>query len=88
MVGYGVDYHAPRPPFILAKLFWRSPFALPFQVLWFCVSLFGRLLAGVVGLGGGTESIAKKEVRWVFTEAGARGYDWRNDAAIGSDEFL
>ena len=49
MEGFGVIYGAPRPPFILAKMFWRkalSAFLLP---TWFVVGVVFRFVATVCG---------------------------------------
>lgn len=51
MVGYGVNYNAPRPPFILFKLMWRSPLGLLLKPIWYVVRTLYNLAAGEFGAG-------------------------------------
>ena len=58
MVGYGVDIHAPRPPFVLAKVLYRNTavgtIVAPFYCLAGMVVRWGGGLGGyLVGFGGG-----------------------------------
>ena len=52
MVSFGVDLDRPRPPFILAKLLWRSPIGYILKPLWFVFALmlksFTKSLAWLV----------------------------------------
>ena len=58
MVGYGVDIHAPHPPFVLAKVLYRNTavgtIVAPFYYLARMVVRLGAGLGGYfVGLGAG-----------------------------------
>lgn len=93
MDGYGVDYTAPRPPFVLFKLLWRSPVGAPLQSLWFVISLFVRLFSGIFGFGAGffgsgDGKAVNGQGPWTYGEAAAPVQSWGDDAAIGSDEYL
>ena len=77
MVGYGVDYNCPRPPFILAKLFWRSWLGPLVKPMWFAVQVFIRAITTMLGIsagifGHGDEvAPAVEQQRWTFIEDGA-----------------
>ncbi|MCJ1250246.1 hypothetical protein MMC30_007472 [Trapelia coarctata] len=93
MDGYGVDYTAPRAPFVLFKLLWRSPVSAPLQSLWFVVSVLVRLFSEIFGFGAGffgwvDGKGANGQEAWTYGDAGAPAQSWGDDAAIGSDEYL
>lgn len=94
MDGYGVDYNAPRPPFVLFKLLWRSPVGAPLQSLWFVISIFVRLFSGIFGFGAGLfgwgdGKSVNDQGAWTYGEGGVPPIrSWGEDAAIGSDEYL
>lgn len=94
MDGYGVDYNAPRPPFVLFKLLWRSPVSAPLQSLWFVIGALVRLLSGILGfgagfLGRGDGKGVHDQGAWTYGEGSVPPLrSWGEDAAIGSDEYL
>lgn len=93
MEGYGVDYNAPRPPFVLFKLLWKSPVGVLLQSLWFVISVLVRLFSGVFGFGAGffgwaVGKVVNDQGAWTSQEAGVPIQSWGDDAAIGSDEHL
>ncbi|MCJ1312347.1 hypothetical protein MMC25_006021 [Agyrium rufum] len=60
MVGYGVDYTLPRPPFLFPKLLWREVPADVKSALvalaggpWFVLCILVRILAGIFGFDAG-----------------------------------
>ena len=82
MLGYGVDYNCPRPPFILAKLLWR----------YFYESPLGRLVAwvftaddgGIGNSGGRTQGSTGKH------HVTAPPGKWIQEVivGVGADEYL
>lgn len=91
MEGYGVDYNAPRPPFILAKLLWRSPLGFPLQLLWFGISVLVRLFASVFGFsagffGFGDDGVVEANGPWVYREVKAPPLGSRGDVGLGWDD--
>ena len=93
MHGYGVDYDAPRPPFVLAKMLWRSPLGVPLQSLWFLVSMLVRLLAGVFGFNAGIfawddEGPLPDQGPWRYRDVVYPGAEAPDDGRMGSDEYL
>ena len=53
MMGYGVDYRTPRPPFVLFKLLWRYSIGIWVRPLWLVLRIFVRFFAGILGSGAG-----------------------------------
>ncbi|MCJ1282509.1 hypothetical protein MMC26_001832 [Xylographa opegraphella] len=93
MDGYGVDCNAPRPPFVLAKLLWRSPLARPLQSLYFVLGVLVRLLAALFGFGAGVfghpgESVGEPRQAWVYREAEVGSVGGFDDGLMGADEYL
>ena len=93
MEGYGVDYNAPRPPFVLAKLFWRSPLGLPLQAVYFLLSVLVRLFAGMLGFsagffGHGGDNAGGDGRPWMYREVEVGAEGWRDEGLMGADEYL
>jgi hypothetical protein len=95
--GYGIEYNAPRPPFILSQLLWKSALGVPFQWLWFMTGVFVRFLSGIFGFSAGwfdwnDDWMVQDKWRWRFREVGPpvrdEGLGWGADTALGSDEYL
>ena len=53
MEGFGVDYHRPRPPFIIFKLSWKNVLAPLVLPAWFSFCVFVRFVSAVFGLEPG-----------------------------------
>ncbi len=93
MVGYGVDIHAPRPPFVLAQVLYRhsalgsllAPFYYSFRTLF-------RLLVGVVGyligfaFGDGEGSAGGRQP--VSRDTRIPRPSWGPDLRFMDDEYL
>ena len=94
MDGYGVDCAAPRPPFVVAKLLWRSPLGAPLQALYFVLSALVRLFAGAFGFSAGffghmDDYVGDAGNAWVYREADVGSVGWRDDDGLmGGDEYL
>ncbi|MCJ1385635.1 hypothetical protein MMC17_008758 [Xylographa soralifera] len=93
MEGYGVDYNAPRPPFVFAKLLWRSPLGVPLQSLYFVLSVLVRLFAAVFGFsagffGHGDDNVVGAERPWMYREADIGTVGWHDDGLMGGDGYL
>ena len=53
MTGFGVDYHMPRPPFIIPKLLWRHGLSVIFSPVWLALQFIVRVFAGIFGFSAG-----------------------------------
>ena len=53
MVGYGVDYQSPRPPFVIFRFLWQYSLGIWFRPLWLVVCVFVRFFAGAFGFSAG-----------------------------------
>ena len=53
MTGFGVDYDALRPPFVIGKLVWRYGLSLIVQPAWLALQVVVRFLASVFGFSAG-----------------------------------
>ena len=88
-----MDYNAPRPPFVFAKLLWRSPLGRPLQSLYFVLSVSVRLFAGLFGFSAGffgheDDNVVNAGEPWMYRE-GELGTDcWHDDGLMGGDEYL
>lgn len=91
MVGYGVDIHAPRPPFVLAKVLYRytslGTVVAPFYHL---VRVLIKLIASLVGyLAGLVMGAAGEGVRQpVSSDPRIPRPDWGPDLRMMDDEYL
>jgi len=94
MRGFGVDIHAPRPPFVLAKVVYRwvftanafltAPYAVlrvVFKVLAAVVGYFVGLVFGGVGGGKQQQQPASRDPRIPRPE-------WGPDLGFMDDEYL
>ena len=90
MVGYGVDIHAPRPPFVLAKVVYKytavGSLVAPFYhaarvVVKLVASLMGYLVGFVAGDDGARRQPASRDRRIPRPE-------WGPDLRMMDDEFL
>jgi hypothetical protein len=84
MVGFGVDYHMPRPPFILPKLAWRhglSTILGPFVDL--VVWLFSTF-AQTTGLEK-LWTVKEEEWVWVYKRLGQPG-SWGRPESVRARE--
>jgi len=90
--GYGVDYNAPRPPFLLAKLLWRSPLGMPLQSLYFVLTVLVRLFSSIFGFSAGFFGHSDGNVvdrrPWIYTEAEVGTVEWPDDGRMERDEYL
>jgi hypothetical protein len=82
MVGFGVDWDAPRYPFVLPTLFWRKilkPVSTPFLWMWhaFCYFFFDED-------GGSTTASATRTATTVFQETDV----FESDFGFADDEFI
>ena len=53
MVGYGVDYQTPRPPFVIFRSLWQHSLSIWLRPLWLVLCVFVRFFAGVFGFSAG-----------------------------------
>ncbi|KAL8716302.1 MAG: hypothetical protein Q9220_000207 [cf. Caloplaca sp. 1 TL-2023] len=80
MIGYGVDIHAPRPPFVLAKVAWRKAgVGMLFQVVRFWAGVVGW----VIGFGGGGDGREP-----VSRDPRIGRPEWGPDLSMMGDEYL
>lgn len=86
MVGYGVDAFAPRPPFVLTKLIWRSSVCAVFRALWHALCVAFSSVTGFQGIDARTVDRARTSLaeqgQMVFREA----WEPAVDVGLGQDE--
>ncbi len=91
MVGYGVDIHAPRPPFAALTMFWRSPISLLLKPLWFIlvllIRLFARLFGFLEGFSKGNAGVTGVP-QPVSRDSRIPRPAWGPDLSMMDDEFL
>lgn len=81
MIGYGVDFNAPRPPFVLVKVLWRYAVVETsfFAVARAVVRLLWGLVGYVVGFFAGV---------WSGDAAGVEGGGARAGEQMMGDQYL
>ncbi|KAL8768639.1 MAG: hypothetical protein Q9209_005198 [Squamulea sp. 1 TL-2023] len=77
MEGFGVDFTAPRPPFVLAKVIWRK---LGIGLVVEVVRFWAGLLGWIVGFGEGRQPVSRDQ-RIPRPE-------WGPDLSMMDDEYL
>ncbi|KAL8829308.1 MAG: hypothetical protein Q9170_006229 [Blastenia crenularia] len=87
MVGYGVDIHAPRPPFVLAKVVWRKlGVGFVYDVVRFWAGIFGWIVGfGGAGAGAGGTQRARAPVS---RDERIPRPKWGPDLSMMDDEYL